>query len=83
MSGIICNLKAFSKDIYEGQQVLTHADHLKTFTKIQSHLKIKEECIKMFGTPNVAHVAKGIGLKATTRIIEVSQLRKAHAPSKR
>jgi len=59
MSGIICNLKAFSKDIYEGQQVLTHADHLKTFTKIQSHLKIKEECIKMFGTPNVAHVAKG------------------------
>jgi len=38
--------------------VLTHADHLKTFAEIQSHLDM-EECMKMFSPPNVALVAKG------------------------
>ena len=39
--------------------VLTHADHLKSFAKIQSHLKMEEECIKMSRPPNVALIAKG------------------------
>ena len=38
--------------------VLTHSDHLKTFGQIQSHLEMEEERLKMFGTPNVALVAK-------------------------
>ena len=38
--------------------VLTLADHLKTFTEIQSQPKMEEECIKMFGTPNLALVTK-------------------------
>ena len=41
------------------QTVLTHSDHLKTFGQIQSHLEMEEERLKMFGTPNVALVAKG------------------------
>jgi len=39
--------------------VLTHADHLKTFAEIQSHLEMEEERMKIFGPPNVALVAKG------------------------
>jgi len=39
--------------------VLTHGDHLKTFAKIQSHLEMGEERMKMFGPPYVALVAKG------------------------
>ena len=79
MGGIIRNLKAIGKDIFEGKQVLnmiralldkldhwnhvktvlTHADHLRTFAKIQSHLELEEERIKIFGPPNVSLVAKG------------------------
>jgi len=39
--------------------VLTHSDHLKTFGQIQSHLEMEEEHLKIFGTSNVALVAKG------------------------
>ena len=39
--------------------VLTHFEHLKTFTKIQSHLKIEREHLKMSGTSSVALAAKG------------------------
>lgn len=44
--------------------VLTHSDHLKTFGQIQSHLEMEEERLKMFGTPNVALVFKGIRPKS-------------------
>jgi len=79
MGGIICDLKAIGKDIFEGEQVLNviralpdkpehwnhvkmvliHADHLRTFAKIQSHLEMEEEHMKMFGPPDVALVAEG------------------------
>jgi len=39
--------------------ILTHSEHLKTFTEIQSHLEMDEERLKMFGTASVALVAKG------------------------
>jgi len=39
--------------------VLTHFEHLKTFIEIQSHLKTEEECLKMFGTNNVALITRG------------------------
>jgi len=39
--------------------VFTHYDHLKIFVEIQSHHQMEEECLKMFGSPNEALVAKG------------------------
>ena len=69
MSGIIRDLKAAGKEIFEGEQVLNvirvlpvesqHWKHIKTFVEVQSHIEMEEEHLKMLGTSTVAFVAKG------------------------
>jgi len=39
--------------------VMTHSEHMKTFIKTQSHLRMEEECLKTFSSSNAALVAKG------------------------
>jgi len=38
--------------------VLTHFEHIKTFSEVQSLIEMQEECLKMLGTTHVALVAK-------------------------
>jgi len=39
--------------------IMTHSEHMKTFTEIQSHLQMKEERLKTFSCSNAALVAQG------------------------
>jgi len=45
--------------------VLTHADHLKTFVEIQSHLEMEEEHINMLGLLMWLFLPTEIGLEVT------------------
>ena len=65
------------------KMVLTHSDHLKAFGQIQSHLKMEEERLKMFGTPNVALVAKGNRPKSNKNTRGRQFKRGSHLPSER
>jgi len=42
---------------------MTHSEHIKTFAAISKHLKMEEECLKLYAPPSVASVAKESGPK--------------------
>ena len=62
--------------------IMTHSKHMKIFAEIQSHLEMKQECLKMFSSSNVAFVAKGNRPQAI-RTTEVRNTKGCLAPLKR
>jgi len=63
--------------------VLTHFDCLKTFIEIESHFEMEEECLKMFGTPNVAPIAKGDRPKGNKNSRGMQFKKGSHPPQSR